>query len=222
MNHNNLFARLSGLSYLVLIVSGLFGMVYVPGVMFDWIDSIQTVSNLHDKSTLFRAGISACLLSFVSFTVLSGLLSKLFFNSSNLGALLLLSFGVMGATALLANTLNYINVATIMMGQPEVNEHTASQILAFASQFSNGFTLIQVITGIWLVIFGWLAYRTRMLPTVICVLLIVSGLVNYVAGFVLKFVFETGDVPIWLSLPGTLGEFSACLWLLIMGAKSQK
>lgn len=217
MKMNNTLIRYAGISYLVVIIAGVFGMVYVPAVMFDWEKPIQSIVNLEEKAILFRLGITGCLLSFMAFVALSALLYRLFSDVEKLPALLLLCVGVLGSSAFLANTLNYVEIATLMNESPEHTEAIAREILFLSSKFTNGFTLIQVVTGVWLTLFGILSYRNKVIPGIISLLLIVAGVLNYILGFVLKFVLGLDDIPFLLSLPGTLGEFSACLWMVFYG-----
>lgn len=211
-------ARLAGLCYLALIIAGLFGMVYVPAVTFNWEDSAQTLIKLEDNALLFRLGITGCLISFASFIAMSVVLYRLFGGVAKTRALLLLVFGSAGAALFTANAFNYVEIAALVSAGS--HEALGEQVHHLAAHFNENFLFIQSFTGVWLVLFGFLAYSQRLLPALLCGLLVYSGLVNYIGGYLAVFVFET-QVPTLLTLPGTLGEFGTCLWLLILGARWQ-
>jgi len=221
MKDNHLLARFAGLTYFILIVAGLFGMVYVPAVVFDWSSPVDTASNLTTHEALFRWGIIGCLGSYLAFTVTTTLLYRIFSATSPLAALFLLCFGWIGAVAFIANLLSYVEVVGLIpdMHASEAQRETAGQlILERAANFSTGFKLMQVATGLWLITLGTLVYRSRLLPKAIGALLVISGSLNYIGEFVISFVADMNGLPWFLTLPGTLAEFSTCLWLLLAGA----
>lgn len=224
MKDNHLLARFAGLSYFILIVAGLFGMVYVPAVVFDWSSPVDTASNLATHEALFRWGIIGCLGSYLAFTVTTTLLYRIFSATSPLAALFLLCFGWIGAVAFIANLLSYVEVVGLIpdMHASEAQRETAGQaILERAANFSAGFKLMQVATGLWLITLGTLVCRSRLLPKAIGALLVISGSLNYIGEFVISFVAGMNGLPWLLTLPGTLAEFSTCLWLLLAGASWQ-
>lgn len=220
MMNRNTQARLAGLGYLILIVAGIFGMVYVPAKIFNWSDPAQTLLNLNEDKLLFRMAITGSLISYTAFAVVSALFYRLFAEMAKLPALLLLCFRVLGAAVYMSNALNYVEIITLLSGPPQA-EIAGQDLLSLAANFNNGFTFIQSTTGVWLVSLSILTYKSRFLPRVMSVLLMYSGAVNYVGDFFITFIFEK-DLLFLLSLPGTLGEFSTCLWLIVVGAGWQK
>lgn len=224
-NNNSMLARVAGVHYLILIVAGLFGMVYVPAVVFDWSNPAGTAARLGASPLLFNVGIVACMVSYLAFAVASVFLQRLFVREHPLLALLLLCFGWLGSGCLLANLLHYVEIyglvasAVASPGQPEA---VGQAILSAATNFNNGFKVMQVITGLWLVILGILLLKSELLPRILGMLLVISGVVNYVGSTFVEFVLGYAGLPGWLTLPGTLGEFTACLWLLLAGTVWQK
>src|SRR5690606_23560834 len=107
-------ARLAGLNYLILIVAGLFGMVYVPAVVFDWGSPVETAANLAASESLFRWGILGCLVSYLSFAVATTFLHRLFSTAFPLAALFLLCFGWIAATGFMANALHYVGILDLV------------------------------------------------------------------------------------------------------------
>ncbi len=220
MNHDAL-ARCAGLNYFILIVAGLFGMVYVPAVVFDWSSALETATTLAANERLFRWGIIGCLVSYLAFAVATTLLHRLFCAAFPLAALFLLGFGWIGAVAFMANVLAYVGILELVpdaeAGAQQI-EAAGQAILQKAANFNNGFKLMQAVTGLWLVTLGILACRSALLPRAIGAFLVVSGSLNYVGESMMALVEGAAGFPWFMTLPGTLAEFSACLWLLVAGA----
>src|SRR5690554_6517652 len=146
MKDNHLRARYAGLSYFILIVAGLFGMVYVPAVVFDGGGRVDTASSLAARAALFGWGIIGWLGSYLAFTVTTTLLYRIFSATSPLAALFLLCFGWIGAVAFVADLLSYVEVVGLIpdMHASEAQRETAGQlILERAANFSTGFKLMQ-------------------------------------------------------------------------------
>lgn len=220
----NLLARYAGLNYLILIVAGLFGMVYVPAVVFDWSSPAGTATTLAANEGLFRWGIIGCLVSYLAFLVATTLLHRLFSAAFPLAALFLLGFGWIGAVAFMANALSYVGILELIPAADagaQPLEAAGQAILQAAANFNTGFKLMQAVTGLWLVMLGILVFRSALLPRVIGVFLVVSGSLNYIGEFVVAFVGGAAGFPWFMTLPGTLAEFSTCLWLLTAGAAWQ-
>lgn len=222
--NNHLLARLAGLNYFILIVTGIFGMVYVPAMVFDWSSPAATATNLIAQEELFRWGLLGCLVSYLTFACATTILYRLFSAAFPLAALFLLCFGWLGAVAFMANVLYYIEILDLIPASEAGAEQlvvAGQAILQAAANFSAGFKFMQTVTGLWLITLGILVCRSGLLPQVIGALLVVSGILNYIGESVANFVVEAAGFPWFLTLPGTLAEFSACLWLLIAGAAWQ-
>ncbi len=60
-------ARIAGLLYLILAITGAFSMIYVPSILIVPGDATVTVANIVTNETLFRLGILswACLSSII-------------------------------------------------------------------------------------------------------------------------------------------------------------
>ena len=59
MNSTKKAARIAGLLYLVVLIPGVFGLIYVPSVLIVFGDAAATAHNIAASETLFRSGIVA-------------------------------------------------------------------------------------------------------------------------------------------------------------------
>ncbi len=98
-----------------------------------------------------------------------------------------------------------------------------SQVLLYLEQYDNGMRVIHIFSGLWLFPFGYLVFKSGLLPKAFGVLLIL-GCFGYLTNFVggtLDPNYSKIGISFYLSLPASLGEIGICLWLLVMGAKEK-
>lgn len=84
--------------------------------------------------------------------------------------------------------------------------------------FNDGITIVQVFWGLWLFPFGYLVFKSRLIPRVFGILLML-GCVSYLIRFTGAILLPELDIPSFIRLPTSIAEIGTCLWLLIMGAK---
>ena len=91
----NKTARLAGLLYLVTVVTGIFGLMYVPSQISVPGDPAATIANITASQPLYRLGIAACLVCYTVFLVVPLLLHRLLSPVSRNAAVLMLVFAMM-------------------------------------------------------------------------------------------------------------------------------
>ena len=62
--------RLCGFFYFMVVLTGIFSLMYVPSQVFQLDDPAQTVANIQDKAFLFRMGIVSSLFCYTFFLLL--------------------------------------------------------------------------------------------------------------------------------------------------------
>jgi uncharacterized membrane protein YfcA len=77
MNSNKKTARIAGAFYLILVLTGIFSLLYVPSKLIVWNDAAVTFNNIVANETLFRLGILAGIIAYISFLFLPLVLYKL-------------------------------------------------------------------------------------------------------------------------------------------------
>jgi hypothetical protein len=120
---------------------------------------------------------------------------------------------------------NLLAPLTILSGSDYLRAFQAGQLQALAMSslyaYSNGIMIAQLFFGTWLLPLGYLLYKSRLVPRVLAVLIILDFF------GVLIWFFQYFLLPDYgvLSYPGLavsfVAEFSLSLWLLIMGVKEQ-
>ncbi|WP_049631843.1 DUF4386 domain-containing protein [Cellvibrio sp. pealriver] len=216
-------ARLAGLIYLVLIVTGIFGLVYVPATLIDWADPAVTVARINEQKQLFRLAVVADVICFVCFIFLPLVLYKLLGWVNRQMAILMVVLALVSIPVTMVNVTKLVDVLTLLHGHAYLSaiagERLHAQVMYLLVSFNNNTLVASIFWGAWLLPFGYLVFKSGMLPRFLGVCLVL-GAVGYLAEFILKFVFSLESVPFYVGLPGTIGEFGICLWMLVLGARS--
>jgi len=222
MPSRNVLARLSGFTYLILILTGIFGLVYVPSLLIDWSNPAVTVSNIKSSEFLFRLAIFSEIVCFLTFIILPLLLYKLLNSVSKTAAFLMALFSLISAPITFINILNKVNVLLLLSGAEYLNgipqEQLFAQVMYLLAAFNNGTMLSNIFWGAWLFPLGYLVFKSEFFPKTLGVLLMI-GCCGYLIEFIARFLFKITEIPWYVSMPSSLGEFGICLWLIIMGIK---
>lgn len=226
MELNNRTARIAGLVYLIVVVAGIFSLLYVPSQIFVRGDSLGTVDNIMEFESLYRLGIAVSMISSIAFLLLPLLLYKLLHQVHRDAATLMVMFAVVGGVTTLVSEVNWLNALSLLSGAEYLHAFTAdqlnAQVMLTFKAFNNGILVSKVFWGLWLLPFGYLVFKSSCLPRVLGILLMVGSIGYLIDAFgpVLFPVYGQTAISRFAVLPSALGEVGICLWLLIMGART--
>lgn len=228
MDSNKKTARIAGLLYLIVVLTGIFNLKYVPSKLIVWDNASVTFNNILESETLFRLGIVAGIICYTSFLVLPIVLYKLLNQVNKTYALGMVSLAVISVPLSLVNLLNKVNVLTLIdkaqyLQVIEADELQA-QVLLYLDFYNNGIEIASVFWGLWLLPFGYLVFKSGFLPKFLGICLM-AGCFGYLTNFIGGFIFQNyADLGIarFVSLPASIGEIGICLWLLIIGTKHKQ
>ncbi len=221
-------ARTAGLLYLIVVVTGVFSLAYVPSQITVRGDASATVGNIVASQPLFRLGIVAGLICYTAFLLLPFALYKLLSPVGRNAAVLMVAFAVVSVPISFVTMLNKLDILSLLSGADYLQAFTTEQlharVMLSLDAYSNGLLVSKIFWGLWLLPFGYLVFKSGFLPRVLGILLMV-GCFGYLTDFFGSLLFsgyaET-TVASFASKPGSLGEIGICLWLLIMGAREPK
>ena len=217
-------ARLAGFMYLLLVLTGIFYLVYAPKQFVVWSDAALTVSNILNNEFLYRLWIFVAIISSIIFFILPFTLYRLFESVNKTAAFLMVALSAVSIPFSLAYTVNLLDVLTLL--KPEqymeafTNEQLHTQVILALKSYFKGMSIVQVFWGLWLFPFGYLAYKSNYLPKILGIALMM-GCFSYLIKFSGSVLFPTIDIPSFVGYPSSFGEIGTCLWLLIMGAKDK-
>lgn len=228
MNTNKNTARAAGFIYLIVVITGMFSLAYIPQRLIDWNNSRATFNNITNSPSLFRLGIYSSILCYVAFTFLPLFLYKLLrtVNESHARAMVIL--------ALLSVPLSFTNLqhkyaALTLTGNETFLQNISvedlqSKLMYSLYQYNDGTLLATVFWGLWLFPFGLLVYRSGFIPKFLGVLLML-GCVGYVVNFTGNTLLENySEIRIgkYMSMLPALAEIGTCFWLLFFGLQIKR
>jgi hypothetical protein len=120
--------RLAGFVYLLLVLTGIFNLLYVPTQLIVWSDAAATVHNISANDFLFRAGIAAGVLSYIFFLILPFILFDIFKNVNRNYAVLMVVFAAVTVPFSLFNLIDKVNILTLLSGAQYLDVFSAEQI----------------------------------------------------------------------------------------------
>lgn len=228
MTEKNKTSRIAGIIYLGVVLTGLFSLLYVPSKLINYENAALTFENITNSEALFRLGIASGLLCYTFFLFLPLVLYKLFKDTNENMAKLMVVLALISVPMYFINVQNELSALSIINNPNYLKgftqEQVQSQVLFYIVQYDNGMRLIHVFSGLWLFPFGYLVYKSDFLPKFFGILLMlgcIGYLINFFGRLLIHDYSELG-VSSYISLPASIGEIGICLWLLIIGAKEKK
>lgn len=219
-NPNNTTGRKAGVLYLVSVVTGLFSLMYVPQKLFSPNDVAATLESLQKFEFLFRLSIISEAICYAAFLLIPFVLYWIFESTNkNYSLLMVLLVAVAVPVSLLA-VVHKVEILNILTSDA-LPALKADQIHAKIGHYYSTIQVAQIFWGLWLFPFGYLIYRSGLLPKILGVFLMLGSagyVVNFI-GFILFPDFSESIFPMIFKLPSSIGEIGTCLWLLIAGIK---
>ncbi|HYL13614.1 MAG TPA: DUF4386 domain-containing protein [Terriglobales bacterium] len=222
-----LYARIGGALYLIIIVVGLFGEAFVRDRLIVPGDAAATAANIRSMESLWRFHIAAELLLLICAVALLMIFFVLLKPVSRELALLAAFFNLV-AIAVEAATTMYLIQALFPLGNAGyLKAFAPEQLYAMASltlkSHGYGFGVSLIFFGYFCVVIGYLIFKSGYLPRAIGVLIEIAGLCYLTNSFALILAPAFADrlFPVIL-LPAFVGEASLCLWLLVKGVDVAK
>lgn len=220
-------ARIAGLLYIVGSLFGVVRLLYIPGKLFVHGNPAATASNIVAHELLFRFGIVTYLIGSALWIFVTLALYRLFKGvDQTLGIVMVILGSLMATPLFFVNTVNDAAALLFARGVGFVSVFGQTQREAFMALFLNLHHQLElaneIFWGLWLIPLGLLAYKSRFLPRILGVWLIV-GCCGYLMLSFTGFLYPAyEDAVIKLSQPFTLAEVAFMLWLVIMGAKEKR
>lgn len=227
MASNKKLARIAGLCYLIVIATGLFAEVFVRQALQVSGDAIATAHNIQSSELLFRFGFIADLINFVIGLPCVIIIYKLFNPINRTLARLAIIFVVIQTAIIAVNLLFQMTPLLILGGDKYLNSFQPNQLATLSLLSLNiqalGYGIGLVFFGFYCIIMGYLVFKSAIVPRLLGILYIISGLGYLINSFVMFLLKDFANpLFIYIAIPILIGELSFCLWLLIMGVKEQE
>jgi hypothetical protein len=217
MSSPRVTARIAGGLYLAYIVATALA-TYLRSTLING-SAASTAQNIVANSWVLRVAFATDVVSGVLFFLAAWTLFVLLRPVNLNYAVAFLLLNLAGVVVQCANTLNLFSSLQVLTDSTYQTAFSASQLQAMAindlNLYNNGFMIAQVFFGTWLFPLGYLVYKSRFLPRVIGVLLLVDGFA-VLFWFAQYFLLPAYSV---LSDPGLvvsfIAEFGLALWLVV-------
>jgi hypothetical protein len=216
--------RRAGVLWLLAIITGGFALSYVRGHVYVPGDPSATAHALLADVFRFRLAIVGALVSQVAMLFLALELYRLFAPVGRVLARVLLVSMLISVALACANQLPNLVALLLLVPDPYLQEfppvqREAMALLLLRVQNGSGQAMLEIFWTPFYVAFGLLALRSRALPRILGVLLVMMG-----TGFALNIATKL-LVPQWqpafftmLAMGlGALGGIPTMLWLLVRG-----
>ncbi|AQX13415.1 hypothetical protein BAX94_07500 [Elizabethkingia meningoseptica] len=224
---NKSTARLAGVFYLIVILTGFFSLAYIPGKLFFWDNPQKTFNEITNHEFLFRLSIVSSAICYSAFLMLPLILYKLLHHLHDNYAKVMVALAVVSVPISLINLLNKFSVLSLISHDNYSNIYSAqelnSQVMFYLNQYDSGILITMIFWGLWLFPFGYLVYKSGVIPKLLGVLLMLGCfgyLINF-TGNMLIHNYSSLGISKYISLPASLGEIGTCLWLLIFGIRKR-
>ncbi len=224
MKSINYRARVAGFLYLFLVFAGPVRLMYIPSALFVSGNATATASNIAAHETLFRFGIVSDLFCAVILIFLTLAFFRLFKDvDRNLAVLVVILGGVLPACVDFFNVLNDAAALILVRGADFLSVFDKPQRNAMAMLFlrlhHQEVNAAEILWGMWLFPLAILVYRSRFLPRLIGVWLIVNGFAYLALSFTGLMLPQYEDAVSNITFPALFGELALMLWLLVFGAR---
>ncbi len=227
VQNNKKIARLAGLFYLIVVITGIFSLAYVPSKLIVWDNAALTLTNIKNSEMLFRLSIIGGVLCYLAFLALPLVLFRLLKHVNLLYAKIMVILVLISIPISFINLFNKLAILSLISGANYLtvfsDAELQTQVMLSLNQYDNGILILQIFWGLWLFPFGYLVYKSGILPKVLGIFLMIgcfSYLINFIGFFLFPNYADLG-ISTYVRLPASIGEIGTCLWLLIMGAKTR-
>lgn len=225
-----LLARITGLFFLLTILTGIFAQGFVSERLVNFGDAAATATNILTHKGLFQLGFTVYLIEMACQVAMTALFYVLLRPVSRSVSLLSAFWGLTGAVIKTFARVFYIaplfvlssTASSVVGGAPVLSGFNTQQLQALALLLLKvndaGAAVALAFFGFATVLKGWLVFRSTFLPRWLGVLSMVSGL-----GW-LTFLYPPlgyRAFPI-IALLGLVGSAATIFWLLVFGVNEER
>ncbi|HUQ20834.1 MAG TPA: DUF4386 domain-containing protein [Gemmatimonadaceae bacterium] len=181
-------------------------------------DAAQTATNIFAHETLYRLGFAGNLVAVATYIVVAALLYALFRPVHKTVAVLATCFSLSGCIILAFSCVLYVGPLLVLTKAPEAtlasSQHLALMLMRLYGQ---GYNTSLVFFGCFLLMLGYLVFKSGFLPRALGVAVVIAGLGG------VAFLWPPFAVAnIRYIMLSWIGEGAFALWLLAFGVNSTR
>ncbi len=217
-------ARMAGLLYLAFIVT-FATSTFIQGHPIAWGEAGATANAIVASQGVFRLGVTLELVAALLFLLAAWALYVLFKPVNSNLALLFLLLNAVGVAIECVDLLLHFSALTIYTGSTALSAFKPDQLqtlgLVFLKLSGNGGMVCGLFYAAWLFPLGYLVIKSRLLPKIFGILLILDGISLMICLVQMWFLpgYEKWTYPLYPVM--FIAECGLGLWLAIMGVKER-
>jgi len=218
INSPQKIARVAAIVFLIIFSLGMATELFIRPAIIVPGDAATTVNNMMASESLFRLSLVSDLIRQMFLMLLPLVLYKLLKPVNKSIASLMVIYSLVCVPISLLNELNHFAVLLLSSSAGYLRTFETDQLQALVMFFLDlrkyGTSIPQVFS-LWVILLGYLVFKSGFLPRILGILLMLGGLC-YTVLAVLFFLFPNLDLMIF-GLFAFIGEMIFYLWLLIKG-----
>ncbi|MGL5823483.1 MAG: DUF4386 domain-containing protein [Nocardioides sp.] len=215
-------ARLAGLLYLGLAITGGVGFLVIRNQLLVAGDPQGTLANLLAHESLARLGIVLEMSVVVTQALTAVWFYRLFRDVDSFAAGLIAAFGLINAVAILGSAAMLATALEVAAGDVLARTgDTAGMVQLLYVVSSHLWGVGAMFFGLWLIPMGWLVLHSRWLPRPLGWILIVGGVGYLLSAFVDYLFPAAGGAVDLMTVPATIGEVWIVGYLIVIGVRRE-
>ncbi len=216
MNLNT--ARVTGIWYLILAISGMLGFLIYQPQIFIPNNPQQTLNNLINQETTARIRLILEFVIIISQALSAVWFYKLFKPINEWGAFTLAIWGTMNAAIILVSAIAMSSEIDIANSVTTSLQGKTDMIQLLSQVMTNAWGVGSLFFGLWLIPMGYIIVTSKRMPIWLGRILIIGGMGYILSAFIGYFGIKHALLEL-LVIPATIGEFWIIGYLLIYGLR---
>ncbi len=218
-------ARVAGLLYLFITVTGVFNLMYVPGKLYVRGDAAATASNILAHESLFRVDLVVGVAGSVGFALLALALYHLLEGVDRTLAVTMAALVLVQVPQSFVSEFNRLAALALVRGAEFLSVFDKPQREALAMFFlradDQGALVSQVFWGLWLFPLALLVWRSGFLPRFLGGWLVANGFAYLADGLTGLLFPQYLPTVSKVTFPILFGEMAFMLWLVVFGVRAR-
>lgn len=213
-------ARIAGIWYLVLAITGVLGFLVVHPQIFVSGEPEQSLNNLIERENFARVRLLLEIAIVGSQALAAFYFFKLFRNISPTEAMAIGLWGTVNAVVIMISAISMGVAIKIANGVILTLDHKVAAIHILEQFSSNAWGVGGLFFGLWLIPMGYTIATSQRMPMWLGRLLIIGG-IGYILNTFISYTGVSSGFVDLLVIPATIGEFWIIGYLLVFGIRSK-
>lgn len=213
-------AKLTGLWYLLLAISGILGFMIFHPKIFVGNDPQKTLTNLIELRSLANIRLLLELVIIVSQALAAVWFYKLFAGINKWAATTLGIWGTVNAIIIMVSAVAMYSVIELAASSSLTAQEKMVMVQVFTQLISNSWAIGGLFFGLWLLPMGYIIVSSKRMPVALGWVLIVGGV-----GYLLQTFLNAGGLHSpyigLFTIPATIGELWIVGYLLVFGIRHE-